>query len=130
MAKTETRFGTFEEMMDGVAEPMQTLARKLRDLVYEIDPDAVEVTRLGDNATVFGIGPRKMKEGYCYIMPHKKWVNFGVMQGGVLDDPAGLLEGTGAKMRHIKVRDEQIIGKAELRTLIEAAIAERRAANK
>ena len=130
MAKTETRFGTFAELMETVSDPqLETIARKLRDLVYDIDPQSTEVTRLGDGATTFGIGERKMKEGYVYILPHKKWVNFGFFQGGVLDDSAGLLEGTGAKMRHIKIRDVAAIENPAIRTLVEAAIAERRAAN-
>ena len=31
----------------------------LRTLILRVDPDAVEVVRLGDNAASFGLGPKK-----------------------------------------------------------------------
>ncbi len=45
-----------------------------------------------------------MSEGYSYILPHGSWVNLGFYKGVDLDDPDALLEGTGAKMRHVKIR--------------------------
>jgi len=40
----------------------------------------------------------------CYIAPQKGYVNFGFFFGVGLPDPKKLLEGTGARMRHVKVR--------------------------
>ncbi len=65
----------------------------------------------------YGVGPRKMIDGYAYILPHGAWVNLGFFQGAGLADPEGLLTGTGARLRHVKVR-----------LLIEAALAERKGA--
>ena len=39
------------------------------------------------------------------------------------------MEGTGAKMRHVKIRTEQDADSPALRALIAAALAERRQAN-
>lgn len=128
MAKKETRFGTFDELMAGVDPKLVEIATALRELLQEVDPNAVEVVRLGDNAATFGVGPKKMSEAYCYVMPQKKWVNLGFFKGGSLEDPHGLLEGTGKMMRHIKVHSLDEVKKTEIRTLIEAAFAERRAA--
>ncbi len=88
----------------------------------------MEVVRLGDGAATYGVGPRKMKEGYAYIMPHKNWVNLGFYQGAVLADPAGIMEGTGKKLRHVKVRSVEDAGRPEIRALVVAALAERRQA--
>lgn len=129
MAKPETRFGTFAELIAPVSEPQLSIIQQLRDLIYKLDPDTTEVVRMGDNAATYGIGPRKTKEGYCYLMPHKKWVNLGFFSGGLLDDPDGLLEGTGKKLRHIKVRSSSEVGTDAMQALILAAIAERKAAN-
>jgi hypothetical protein len=84
--------------------------------------------RLGDRAATYGLGPKKMSEGYAYILPHTRWVNLGFYKGAELDDPRGLLEGTGAKMRHVKVRSVDEAGKPAVRALIEAALKERQAA--
>ena len=123
------RLGSFDDLMADTAPALQPLARRLRALVLDVHPDAVEVVRLGDRAATYGVGPRKMKEGYAYILPHKRWVNLGLFQGALLPDPSGLMEGTGAKMRHVKIRTEQDADSPALRALIAAALAERRQAN-
>ena len=84
--------------------------------------------RLGDRAATYGVGPKKMSEGYSYIMPHRNWVNLGFYKGADLPDPAGLMEGTGKKLRHIKVRTLDDAGNPEIRKLIEEALEERRSA--
>ena len=63
-------------------------------------------------------GPRKMIDGYAYILPYKRWVNLGFYQGVDLADPEGLLEGTGAKMRHVKIRSLDDAQRPEVRALI------------
>jgi hypothetical protein len=123
---TETRSGTFEELLEIASPEMRPIARRLHEIVVDVDPNAVEVVRLGDRAATYGLGPRKMKEGYAYIMPHKKWVNLGFYQGVALTDPAGIMEGTGKKLRHVKVRSVTDAGRPEIRALIEAALAERK----
>lgn len=60
---------TFEALLDGVDPALVTIARKLRALVRSVDPKTVETVRLGDNAITFGVGPRKMLDGYAYVMP-------------------------------------------------------------
>ena len=124
----ETRFGTFDELMADTVGALQPVARRLREIVFEVHPDATEVVRLGDRAATYGLGPKKMREGYCYLLPYKSWVNLGFYQGVVLPDPGGLLEGTGAKLRHVKVRTLEATAAPGLRSLIEAALAERREA--
>ena len=125
---SETRFGTFDELLDITEEPLRPIAVRLRDVVLDVDPSVVEVVRLGDRAATYGVGPRKMSDGYCYVLPYTSWVNLGFYQGAELPDPTGLLEGTGAKLRHIKVRSLDAIDDPAIRVLIEAALAERKAA--
>ena len=125
---SETRFGTFDQLLEITADEMRPIARRLRQVILEIDPDAVEVVRLGDRASTFGLGPKKMSEGYAYVLPYDNWVNIGFYKGASLPDPEGLLEGTGANMRHVKVRTVQAADQPAVRTLIEEALAERRTA--
>jgi hypothetical protein len=40
---------------------------------------------------------------FAYIKAFKNSVNFGFWRGVDLDDPSGLLQGSGEKMRHIKL---------------------------
>ena len=61
---------------------------------------------------------------FGYVSVFKAHVNVGFFLGAELDDPAGLLEGSGKRMRHVKVRPGAELNFAALRTLIDAAYAE------
>ncbi len=121
-------FGTFDDLLAITDESMRPIASALRQMVLGVHPDATEVVRLGDRAASYGVGPRKMSEAHSYVLPYGKWVNLGFYHGLAIDDPSGLLEGTGAKMRHVKVRSVVDADAAELRALVASALAERRAA--
>ena len=41
---------------------------------------------------------------FGYVNAFTAHVNVGFFYGAVLDDPAGLLEGAGKRMRHVKLR--------------------------
>ena len=58
----------------------------------------------------------------CAIMAAKKHVSLGFYKGARLSDPDGLLEGTGTKLRHIKVRTPKHIHKAQFTGWIKQAV--------
>lgn len=120
--------GTFDELMADTEEAMRPIARRLREVVRAVDPGTVEVVRLGDRAATYGVGPKKMLEGYCYVLPHTSWVNLGFYHAGKLPDPGALLEGTGANMRHVKVHSVAAAGAPAVEALIREALHERRSA--
>ena len=124
------RLGTFDDLLsERAASPeVADIARRLRALVYEELPEAVEVVRLGDGAASLGLGEKKMSEAAVYVMPHADRVNLGFYHGAALEDPAGLLEGTGKRLRHVKVRHLADAEDPALRTLVKRAVAERWAA--
>ena len=124
----ETRFGTFDDLMADTDPVVRPVAERLRELVFEVDRESVEVVRLGDRAATYGVGPRKMTEGYAYVLPYRSWVNLGFYKGTDLADPESLLEGTGATMRHVKIRTVEDAELPAVRTLVASAASERRAA--
>jgi hypothetical protein len=126
--KSDHRLGTFEEIIAKSDENVRAIANELRRLIDELDPDSVEVPRPGDRAASYGVGPKKMSEAYAYIMPLKDYVNLGFYHGASLADPHNLLEGTGKKLRHVKVRHLATVARPEIRELIEESIRERRQA--
>jgi len=129
---TDARLGSFDDLMrelpPGTAPAVEPIARKLRDVILDDLPGAVEVVRLGDGAAAYGVGPKKMSESHVYVMPQAEYVNLGFWHGVGLPDPDGLLEGSGAKMRHVKVRSVEDAASPAVRALVAAALAERRAA--
>ena len=127
---SEARLGSFDDLMSelspGTSPVVELIARKLREVILDGFPEAMEVVRLGDGAASYGVGPKKMSESHVYVMPRAEYVNLGFWHGVGLPDPEGLLEGTGAKMRHIKVRSVEDAGSSPVRALVAAALAERR----
>ena len=117
---------TFEELVDGVAPELATIARALRAMILKLDKHAVETVRLGDNAATYGVGPKKMTDGYAYIMPLREYVNLGLYQGALLKDPKKLLEGTGKGLRHVKIRSVKAAANPAVRALVEAGLTLRR----
>ncbi len=59
--------------------------------------------------------------GFGYVDAFTAHVNVGFFRGAELHDPAGLLEGTGKFMRHVKLRPEGNVDEDALGTLIETA---------
>ena len=125
---SKTQFGTFDDLLQITEESQQATATYLREIILSIDPDACEVVRLGDRAATYGLGPKKMSEGYAYILPHTSWVNLGFYKGANLPDPAQILQGTGKKLRHVKIRTIDEADNPAIQTLLLAALAERREA--
>lgn len=124
---TIERLGTFDTILEGHAPEVVALARHLRELIARVHPDVIEVPRTGEGVAAYGWGEKKMSESYAYLAPQRAWVNLGFYHGVELDDPAGIVEGTGARIRHVKVRSD---GPADelLTALLEHAKRERAAA--
>src|SRR5262249_5437676 len=56
--------------------------------------------------------------GFAYVNIFTAHVNVGFFHGAALDDPAGILEGTGKRMRHVKLRPNSPVDSAALSALI------------
>ncbi len=85
-------------------EVMRGCGDEVRELVH----DGCPVACLGD--APFG-----------YVNVFTAHVNVGFFHGAALKDPAGLLEGAGKRMRHVKLRPGRPTNDTALRGLIEAA---------
>jgi len=60
---TTARLGSFDDLIcalpPGTAATVEPIARKLRAVILDDFPEAIEVVRLGDRAASFGVGPKK-----------------------------------------------------------------------
>ena len=61
---------------------------------------------------------------FGYVNSLKNHVNVGFFYGAFLEDPAGLLEGSGKRMRHVKLRPAHPPNAAALTDLINAAYSD------
>ena len=78
-------------------------------------PDVGEILHDGCPTACVGDAP------FGYVNAFRAHANVGFFYGMALDDPAGLLEGTGKRMRHIKLRWGEPVNKAAIEALIAAA---------
>jgi hypothetical protein len=64
------------------------------------------------------------KYPFGYVGVYRAHVNVGFFYGAELEDPAGLLEGTGKRMRHVKLRPGAELNARALDALIDGAYAD------
>ena len=116
---------TFTELLDVLDAPLRPICEALRETIAEVHASFIEVVWRRQRIASYGVGPKKMTEHYLYIAPYASHVNLGFYRGAFLNDPAGLLEGKGKRLRHVKVDDAGLARSNGLKRLIRQAISER-----
>ena len=66
-----------------------------------------------------------MRDFRFAIIPHTSHVNLQLADGADLPNPDGRIEGTGKRIRHVKVRSVEDAGAPWLRAVIAAQLAHR-----
>src|ERR1700744_4257280 len=82
-------------------EDLRRVAQTWVEQMRDCGPDVRELLHDGHPMACAG------DAAFGYVDAFNAHVNFGFFQGASLDDPAGLLAGTGKRMRHVKVRSGQ-----------------------
>lgn len=111
-------------------ENLSEICMKIKMMVKEIHPGAVELIWEKQKIASYGVGPKKMTEHYVYMGIFKKHVNLGFYYGTVLNDPKNLLKGTGKNMRHIKISKIEELDDPNIKELIVEAYKEREESKK
>jgi hypothetical protein len=112
---------SLEDFIAAYSPEVRDLTLKARALVLAVIPDVIEQVDAPSKLIGYGFG-LKYADLICVIMPLKSAVNLGFYRGTELPDPEGLLEGTGKRSRHVKIRSEAEIENPALRALLKAAV--------
>lgn len=109
------RSASVQQWLDAQHGELGALAREAFDLlrnsgagVQELMHDGCATACVGDAA-------------FAYVGAYNAHVSVGFFQGTELPDPAGLLEGQGKYMRHVKLKREGRVDRASLEELVSAA---------
>ena len=94
---------------------LRLLARPWFERMRAWGPDVREV--MHDHAPTACVGDA----AFAYVAAFSAHVNIGFFHGADLPDPAGLLTGSGKRMRHAKLRWGEPVDEAALAELIGAA---------
>ncbi len=115
------RHSTWDENLASHTPEVQGAARALEAIIREELPDVIVQYDPGNGLLAFGRS-MKMRDLLFALIPHAGWVNLQLAHGALLANPDGLIEGTGKRIRHVKVRSAQAAADARIRTIIEAEI--------
>jgi hypothetical protein len=122
-----TKFPSWDENLAAHTPAVQGAARGLEALIREELPDVVVHYDGGNGLLAFGRS-MAMRDLLFALIPHAGWVNLQLADGAHLPNPEGLVEGTGKRIRHIKVRSAEAARSAGVRASVVAQIAVQAAA--
>jgi hypothetical protein len=106
---------TVDNYISQLADWQAAIVSEIRQIILEAAPQAKESIKWAQ--PVFELnGP------FAYIKAFKNSVNFGFWRGVDLQDPSGLLQGSGDKMRHIKLTGQEDINAQVFSDLIQQAV--------
>lgn len=107
-----------DEWFDTQDSELGRIARRWFDVMRRCGDDVREL--LHDHHPTACVGDA----AFGYVNVFTAHVNVGFFGGTELSDPAGLLEGTGKFMRHVKLRPGEIVDADALTALINNAYSE------
>lgn len=114
---TDISTRSIEELYPDDPAELQAIAAKLRELSRSVALGAVETFHHAS----LGYGPTPSShDRILYISPKDGYVNMGFFYGDSLDGHT-LVEGSGKRMRHVKVRTLEAAENPELASLVKAA---------
>jgi hypothetical protein len=99
-------------------DELAAIARYWFDVLRDCGDDVREV--MHDDQPTACVGDA----AFAYVDAFTSHVNVGFFHGAQLADPAGLLAGSGKRMRHVKLHPGREVNAAALRELIGAAYAD------
>jgi hypothetical protein len=91
--------------------------RRIRELVDEAAPDAESAIKWAQPVWLSGGGP------FAYVKAFPRSVNIGFWRGAQLDDPDGLLQGEGDRMKHVPIRSVDDVPAEAIGRFVRQAVA-------
>lgn len=113
----------FAALLETHGEDLAALFLDLRSWLIDLYPEANELLYHTHALTCVLTPTLKLADGYCHIPVYTKHLNLGFNQGGFLEDPDKLLQGTGKSIRHIPVRKPEDYRNDKVKSLVLDAIA-------
>ncbi len=90
----------FEEWLAEQPPASQHVSRQIRDAIIASGHDFQEAIKWGSPCYWL---PEISKRNIIWFQPHNDYIRLGFFNGATMPDPHNLLEGTGKRLRHIKV---------------------------
>lgn len=111
---------SIDRWMHEHAGALGDIAQRWFEVMRDCGDDVLELLHDGHPTACVG------DAAFGYVNAFRDHVNVGFFRGAEIDDPAGLLEGTGKFMRHVKLRPEGHVDESALTKLITTAYLDMR----
>jgi hypothetical protein len=105
---------------DEVAATLQSACAAVRKAAPDACEHVFATYVIGSVFTFTG----KLGGAFCHPVAYENHVNLGFNHGTELNDPEGLLEGSGKLIRHIRIDDARVLQKSGVKDLIAQAVAQ------
>ena len=107
-----------EAWFDDITDPFRLMVQPWFDRMRRCGDDVRETLHDGMPTACVG------DAAFAYVNAFSGHASVGFFHGAALPDPAGLLEGAGKRMRHVKLRPGVEVDEGALITLVAAAYAD------
>ncbi|HET9084054.1 MAG TPA: DUF1801 domain-containing protein [Candidatus Limnocylindrales bacterium] len=88
-----------EALLDDFPPPMRAIAERLRNVVIEAIPEAVERVRPGWRLIGYDLPTGRKRVYFAFVAPENEHVHLGFEHGWAMRDPQRMLEGAGITKR-------------------------------
>jgi hypothetical protein len=116
---------TWDAVLATHSPAVQASAQAILGVVLEEIPEAVVRFDRGNGLLAVGTGSG-MRDLLFALIPHAGWVNLQLADGADLANAGGLIEGTGKRIRHVKVRSAEAALSPEVRSIVRDQVRLRR----
>ncbi len=125
------RSAEIEAFVSRYSEEIAAQLRRARAELRRLIPNGYELVYESHNALIFAFGPTpKASQLVISIAGYPKWVTLFFAKGTALEDPKGLLEGSGPGMRSVRLVPFEALKSRPVQALIKRALAAEAAAFK
>ena len=112
----------FEKILSDKPLPMHFLYRNIRQLVLHACPTCNELLyHTHALSSVYSLSD-KLKHAFCHIPVYSNHINLGFNFGADLEDPDGILSGSGKKIRHVSIRESSDLSHPGISRLLADAV--------
>ncbi len=91
-----------EAFLDSYPEPIRAAAERLRRLVRQTEPDAIERVREGWRIIGYDIPVARRTRYFAWIGPEPKHVHIGFQHGILMADPRQRLRGAHLRLKNVR----------------------------
>jgi hypothetical protein len=91
-----------EAFLDSYPAPIRVAAERLRRLVRQVEPDAIERIRVGWRIIGYDLPVGRRTRYFAWIGPEPKHVHIGFQRGVLMADPNRRLRGAHLRLKNVR----------------------------